>query len=254
MSREGSQSILAKLRAGGDVTRLNNREFVLFSGLLSLAHEHGLECLETEPVSIDLDSRSAVFRCIARGQRGTFTGHGDGTQENLSKMVKPAFIRMAETRAIARALRFYLGIGMTAKDELPGNESERTQRTSRPAAARQAESQAPNTGAGVDAERVRRFLEFCDYRGQATEGSVIELFNESSQARSYLETMEEFSEPAALLDSVRKTLKKSYEYAVEVMGRNEADRAVRRWGPLSELDCVIRMFAVLRDLQTRAAA
>ena len=32
----------------------------------------------------------------------------------------PSYIRMAETRAVARALRFYLGIGMTAREELPG--------------------------------------------------------------------------------------------------------------------------------------
>ena len=39
-------------------------------------------------------------------------------------MIANAYLRMAETRSVSRALRLYLGIGMTAYDELPGKEQE----------------------------------------------------------------------------------------------------------------------------------
>ena len=114
-------SILDTLRKGNHVCRLQGKEFVLLSGLLTLAHENGLESLDATMIEHDPGEKVAVFRCLASGSRGSFSGHGDASPDNLSRNMVPSYIRMAETRSIARSLRFYLGIGMCARDELPGN-------------------------------------------------------------------------------------------------------------------------------------
>ena len=114
-------SILETLRKGNHVCRLQGKEFVLLSGLLTLAHENGLESLESKMIEHDPANNAAVFRCLATGGRGSFSGHGDASPTNLSRNMIPSYIRRAETRSIARSLRFYLGIGMCARDELPGN-------------------------------------------------------------------------------------------------------------------------------------
>ena len=115
-------SILETLRKGNHVCRLQGKEFVLLSGLLTLAHENGLESLESTMIEHDPANNAAVFRCLATGGRGSFSGHGDASPANLSRNMIPSYIRMAETRSIARSLRFYLGIGMCARDELPGTD------------------------------------------------------------------------------------------------------------------------------------
>ena len=114
-------SLLDTLRRGNHVCRLQGKEFVLLSGLLTLAHENGLESLDATMIEHDPGEKVAVFRCLASGSRGSFSGHGDASPDNLSRNMVPSYIRMAETRSIARSLRFYLGIGMCARDELPGN-------------------------------------------------------------------------------------------------------------------------------------
>ena len=104
----------------GHICNLKGKQYILFSGLLQLSHENGLESIDTEVVTVDHAQQSAVIVARVRGARGSYTGHGDASPLNVSKMMAPSFLRMAETRAVARALRFYLGIGMTAREELPG--------------------------------------------------------------------------------------------------------------------------------------
>jgi len=63
-----------------------------------------------EPM-IDFEKKTALFkaRIVIRDSMKTqiFEAHGDSTIDNIDgKFVKPHFIRMAETRAISRALRF----------------------------------------------------------------------------------------------------------------------------------------------------
>ena len=125
--------LLADLRKNGHICRLQGKEFVLFAGLLSMAHENGLKSLKAELIELDIPGRVAVFKATATGERGTFTAHGDATPQNVKGMVAASFMRMAETRAVARALRFYLWIGMCARDELPGV-SERPQQPVQPQA------------------------------------------------------------------------------------------------------------------------
>jgi hypothetical protein len=51
-------------------------------------------------------------------EQGTFTGIGDANPSNVTRMMAPHLLRMAETRAKARALRDAVNVGVTALEEL----------------------------------------------------------------------------------------------------------------------------------------
>jgi len=82
-------------------------DIVNFETLLNEAYKNGLTRIQTEKIEIDLENKYALFRATVTGKNGTFEAHGDATSENVGDFIKPHFIRMAETRAIARALRWY---------------------------------------------------------------------------------------------------------------------------------------------------
>ena len=111
---------IEQLHTRGHIMNLKGKPYVLLTGLLELAFENGLEGWDSTCVSHSGEKRSAAFKTIVKGERGTFTGHGDADPSNLSRGMLPSYFRMAETRSLCRALRFYLGIGMCARDELPG--------------------------------------------------------------------------------------------------------------------------------------
>ena len=93
-----------------------------FEGLLALAHQRSLVELSTTVVQCTLDM--AICQATAQFQDGrSFTDIGDATPESVARHLRPAFIRMAATRASARALRRALNIGHCAVEEL-GSEVE----------------------------------------------------------------------------------------------------------------------------------
>jgi hypothetical protein len=113
-----------ELRDDGAIIKLQGREYLTHEGLLRVAHDHGVESILTELVNYDVEENQAIVKAIATGERGTYSGIGDASTRNVNSRIKHAVIRMAETRAVNRSLRLYLGIGMTSKDELPGDEKE----------------------------------------------------------------------------------------------------------------------------------
>lgn len=100
-------------------TKIGNKDFVLFEGLLNQFHENGGQSIHTAIVSHD----PFIVQATVVGDKGTFQGMGDANEQNTGKLVSAHKIRMAETRAIARALRWYNNIGMTAVDEIGGDKS-----------------------------------------------------------------------------------------------------------------------------------
>ena len=112
-------STMQILRAQGHIISLKNKEYVLFSGLLNIAHQSGLKSIKTKIIEFDYEDKFCLVEATVEGDRGIYIGHGDADSSNVSKKILSAFIRMAETRAIARALRFYTGLGMTCAEELP---------------------------------------------------------------------------------------------------------------------------------------
>lgn len=102
------------------VVNVQGKDFITFPGLLQEAHAKGLKSVNTELVNEDLTSPviKATVTISDNGQEKTFTGYGDANANNVAKKVAGALLRMAETRAIARALRFACNIDMTAIEEL----------------------------------------------------------------------------------------------------------------------------------------
>jgi len=108
-----------KLLQDGHVVKLQGKPYVTHAGLLTIAHAHGLQTVETDLVSWDAETRTAIIKATATGERGSFSDYGDASPSNVSKNLANATLRFASTRAINRALRLYNGIGMCSVDELP---------------------------------------------------------------------------------------------------------------------------------------
>ena len=102
------------------IVERNGKSFVLYAGLLDTAHERGLKSVTTTLVQIpsDLNGQMAIVHATVETAQGTFTGLGDAAPDNVSRMMVPHLIRMAETRAKARALRDAVNVGVTALEEL----------------------------------------------------------------------------------------------------------------------------------------
>ena len=101
------------------IIRLQNKEYVLFNGLLFLAHKQGLKSIHTEIIEHKRDEKFCLVKATVNGEKGTCTSYGDADPSTCGKKIADAYIRMADTRATARALRFYSGIAITSLDELP---------------------------------------------------------------------------------------------------------------------------------------
>jgi len=103
------------------VVKLQGKEYILFEGLLEIAHaEWELAGIETTMVQAPSkeNGHEAIIHAVVRTKDGkTFSGYGDASPNNVNKMIVPHIIRMAETRAIGRALRFLTGFG-TVFEEL----------------------------------------------------------------------------------------------------------------------------------------
>ncbi len=99
------------------------KEVATYAGLLARAHQDELCEIRTELVQIPTDDNQ--FLCIAKAdvktKRGVFTGIGDASPRNVHAKIVPHLIRMAETRAKARALRDAVNIGLVALEELGDN-------------------------------------------------------------------------------------------------------------------------------------
>ncbi len=112
------------------------RKFVLYAGLLEEAHGRGLRSIETELLQIPDagNGEVAIVKAVVRTEEGKFSGIGDASPENVGRAIAPHLIRMAETRAKARALRDAINVGVTALEEL-GGEDEGTEKSRTPVAA-----------------------------------------------------------------------------------------------------------------------
>ncbi len=105
------------------IQNIQGREFVKFEGLLDLSHRNGLTDVQTDLVQIPAEDNGhvAIIRARVQVERGTFTGIGDASKGNVNPKIAPHIIRMAETRAVARALRLACNIGMCSVEELGGD-------------------------------------------------------------------------------------------------------------------------------------
>lgn len=109
------------------IQQIGDRDFVKFEGLLDLAHRQGLKDVNTQLLQAPAEGNNwmAIIRACVTTERGTFSGIGDATPKNVNGRIAPHIVRMAETRAMARALRLACNIGMCSVEELGGDVEDR---------------------------------------------------------------------------------------------------------------------------------
>jgi hypothetical protein len=108
--------------AMGDFTYLDGGLYVTHSGLLNLAARKRCLGIQVQQVreSCDPSTSRWVFKATVYKSTGSkgFTGYGDADRSNTSPLVRGAEMRVAETRAVNRALRKAYGIGLCSVEEL----------------------------------------------------------------------------------------------------------------------------------------
>jgi hypothetical protein len=107
--------------ARGEVRYLDQRWYVTHSGLLSVAHKRRCQGVKTalqrsssDPVLGRWVFKATVYTARSKG----FVGYGDADPSNVSPLVRGSELRIAETRAVNRALRKAYGIGLCSVEEL----------------------------------------------------------------------------------------------------------------------------------------
>jgi hypothetical protein len=108
--------------ASGDLLLLDGRWYVTHSGLLGLARRNRCAGITVKPVQsfCEPSARRWAFEATvyrSKTCRG-FVGYGDADPSNVSSLVRGAEMRVAETRAVNRALRKAYGIGLCSVEEI----------------------------------------------------------------------------------------------------------------------------------------
>ncbi|HXX28322.1 MAG TPA: hypothetical protein VEI99_07640 [Terriglobales bacterium] len=106
----------------GDLAYLENGWYVTHTGLLGLARRNRCAGIHVRPVPTFCDPSTQRWAFEAtvyksRTCRG-FTGFGDADPSNVSPPMHGAEMRVAETRAVNRALRKAYGIGICSVEEI----------------------------------------------------------------------------------------------------------------------------------------
>jgi hypothetical protein len=106
----------------GDIQLLEGKWYVTHAGLLTIASRSGCSAITTaidhsasEPSIDRWIFKATVYKTSS--SKG-FVGYGDASPSNVSPLVRGAEMRVAETRAVNRALRKAYGIGLCSVEEL----------------------------------------------------------------------------------------------------------------------------------------
>jgi len=116
-------SVLYKLSVPmGDVLFLGGRWYVTHAGLLRLARRKSCAGIHVQavPELCNVAASRWGFKAVVythESCRG-FVGYGDADPSNVSSLIHGAEMRLAETRAVNRALRKAYGIGICSVEEL----------------------------------------------------------------------------------------------------------------------------------------
>jgi len=121
--------------AFGDLLLLESGWYVTHTGLIRLAARRRCRGIHVQPISEFSDARNGryVFKATVYKSRTCqgFVGYGDADPSNVSFLVHGAEMRVAETRAVNRALRKAYGIGICSVEEI-GSHAEPSQPSQEP--------------------------------------------------------------------------------------------------------------------------
>ncbi len=96
-----SELIHRKVKVGDD---WQTRTFPVVGGRLRLAHEQN-DSLSLQTEMVNWDGQYAVFKCCAVTSKGQFVGYGTANSQRDARLAE-SLVELAETRSVARALRF----------------------------------------------------------------------------------------------------------------------------------------------------
>ena len=106
----------------GEVLSIEGKWYVTHAGLLQIALRRRCRGIRTilqerqsDPIAGRWVFKATVYKS---GDSHGFTGYGDADPTNTSPLVRGAEMRVAETRAVNRALRKAYGIGLCSVEEL----------------------------------------------------------------------------------------------------------------------------------------
>ena len=106
----------------GDLVLLDRSWYVTHTGLVGLANRKHCQGIDVQP-SVEFSHPSSsrwAFKATVFKSRTCkgFAGYGDADPSNVSALVHGAEMRVAETRAVNRALRKAYGIGICSVEEI----------------------------------------------------------------------------------------------------------------------------------------
>jgi hypothetical protein len=112
------------------VIRLDSNSYVTHTGLIRLARRKRCRGIHVEAVDSLCDAASAryVLKATVYPSKDSagFVGYGDADPSNVSQLVRGAEMRIAETRAVNRALRKAYGIGICSVEEIGSSPGQKT--------------------------------------------------------------------------------------------------------------------------------
>jgi hypothetical protein len=118
---ESANNFRFSLRAG-EIRMIEGRWYVTHTGLIRLARHKRCNGIHVECVNslCEVTASRFVFKATVYPTKGStgFVGYGDADPSNVSPLVRGAEMRVAETRAVNRALRKAYGIGLCSAEEL----------------------------------------------------------------------------------------------------------------------------------------
>ena len=120
------------------LAQIGDKTFIKYAGLLYLGEQMWVTSIITRLTHEDLDQQIFHFKAVVKGlkvihgepREVIYSFQGDANPSNVSRMVRDSIRRVAETRAVARALRAYCSVAMCSLEEL-GNSNHRSEKSSK---------------------------------------------------------------------------------------------------------------------------
>lgn len=115
-----NENLVTTIEVTDEEGNVSTRDIVTYAGLLSKAHEQGLQRIETriEQMPTEENGMTAICTATVTTGRGVFMDCGDANPHNVRSGAVPHIIRVALTRAKGRALRDAVNIGTISLEEL----------------------------------------------------------------------------------------------------------------------------------------
>jgi hypothetical protein len=109
-----------------EIVQVNGKDYPVVGGRLRLAHDE--KSLSIETTVIKYEDGIAVIQAKVTTEKGTYNGLGNATVTRDARL-KAAILELAETRAIARALRFAgYGVEYTGFEEVDYEDKQPSQK------------------------------------------------------------------------------------------------------------------------------